>query len=171
MADVFISFIHEEEAVAKAVQDILKHHLGTKAFMSADDWQIFAGEIWLERIKGELEEAKVLLLMLSEASVARPWINFEAGAAWLTGKAIVPVCFKGLVKSTLPKPYSSIQALDIPDDAYYLVRSVSHHLGKGPPPEPFPLDGPEERMLAEAIDKGQYEGYPPRPPPGSGRTG
>jgi hypothetical protein len=75
--------------------------------------------------------------MLSKASVARPWINFEAGAAWLAKKPIIPACFGGLTKDTLPKPYSGIQALNLPDDLDYLVKSVARHLSPdaiGPPP-------------------------------------
>ncbi|MBI2219061.1 MAG: toll/interleukin-1 receptor domain-containing protein [Candidatus Rokubacteria bacterium] len=83
MADVFISDIHEEQRVAQAVQALLKQHLQplvpNGVFLSADDWQVFAGEVWLERIRHELQEASVIVLMLSPESVTRPWINFEAG--------------------------------------------------------------------------------------------
>jgi len=66
--------------------------------------------------------------MLSEKSVKRPWVNFEAGAAW--GKMIIPVCFAGLRKDGLPKPYSSLQAVDLLSfgDDEYLATSVAHHL-------------------------------------------
>ena len=148
MARIFISYIHEEERIAKAVYELLKAVLSTKEiFMSSDKWQIFAGELWLERITKELGEAEVVVSLLSELSVTRPWVNFEAGAAWLT-KKIIPACYGGLTKSTLPKPYSSIQALDLSEapDLYYLVTSVSHHLKSltlAPPPPLFPLFGSE----------------------------
>src|SRR6266851_2501784 len=128
MADVFISFIHEEERVAGAVQDVLRQILNKEVFISADEWLVYAGEIWLDRIKAELAQAKAVVLMLSEESVKRPWINFEAGAAWLAGKPVIPACFRGLSRNALPKPYSSIQAVDLPNGLYYLVRSVSHHV-------------------------------------------
>ena len=106
MAQVFISFVHEEQAVAVAVQHLLEKRLGSETvFLSADEWQIHAGEIWLDRIRQELDEARVVILMLSTRSVARPWVNFEAGAAWLTGKIVIPVCYGGLSPGTLPKPY------------------------------------------------------------------
>lgn len=73
MADVFISFIHEEQAVALAVQRFLSRYLQHTVFLSADEWQVFAGEIWLDRIKDELNEARVVVLMLSQRSVDRPW--------------------------------------------------------------------------------------------------
>ncbi len=152
MADVFISFIHEEQEVASAVQDLLRDQLKqNKIFLSSDEWQIYAGEQWLDRITKELAPAKVVVLMLSPRSVQRPWVNFEAGGAWLTGKAIIPACFNGLTKGNLPKPYSNIQALDLPGDAYYLVRSVSHHLGSLIPPPPFFIGDKAMEKLEKAL--------------------
>ncbi len=151
MANVFISFVHEEQRVAEAVQELLKGHLQRSlpngVFLSADDWQVFAGEVWLERIRAELQEASVVILMLSPRSVERPWINFEAGAAWLAGKALLPVCFGGLSKGQMPKPYSGIQGLDLPDDWYYLLRSVQHHLE--PAALPIPPPAGDGHLLAE----------------------
>ena len=149
MADIFISFIHEEQAVAVAVQQLLRAFLGNQNVFLSAEWQIFAGEQWLDRIKAELQPAKVVILLLSPRSVQRPWVNFEAGAAWLTGKVIVPACFAGLSKGTLPKPYSNIQALELPDDYYYLIRSISEHLKL--PPVPPVFDGAEQQALREAI--------------------
>lgn len=97
MARVFISFIHEEKDVATAVQKLIEKKLqGEKVFLSSDQWQVYAGEIWLDRIKDELNSAKVVVLLLSKMSVERPWVNFEAGAAWLSGKVIIPACYGGL---------------------------------------------------------------------------
>ena len=142
MAQIFISFVHEEEEIAEVVQRFLQDLMKKQAdvFLSSDKWKIYAGEIWLKRIYNELKEARVVLLMLSPLSVARPWVNFEAGAAWLADKIIIPVCFGGLSKGSLPKPYSSIQAIDLYDrnDQYYLITSVCHHLRLlGPPPAPL----------------------------------
>ena len=130
MPDIFVSHIHEEERVAEAVVKFVRDELGrsTAVFLSSDSWQIYAGEIWLDRIREELASSKVVILMLSSESVKRPWVNFEAGAAWLTKKVIIPVCYGGLSKSSLPKPYSNIQALDLDTEYYYLIRSLHHHL-------------------------------------------
>jgi hypothetical protein len=145
MADVFISFIHEELRVAAAIQKLLEVAFSDrKIFLSSDEWQVHAGEIWLERIRQELTTAKVVVLMLSPKSVLRPWVNFEAGAAWLRDKAIIPACFGGLSKGSLPKPYSGIQALDLPADSYYLTTSVAHHVGTIAPPPPPPWQPDKE---------------------------
>ncbi len=93
MADVFISFIHEEEEIANSVKGFITDVLGSEvgAFMAADTWQVYAGERWLERIVTELKKAKVMVLMLSPESVQRPWVNFEAGAAWINDAVVIPV--------------------------------------------------------------------------------
>jgi hypothetical protein len=133
MSDIFISFIHEEEEYAEAVQVFITGILGNEVnpFLSSDKFQVYAGEKWLDRIMSELATAKVVLLMLSRLSVSRPWVNFEAGAAWTRDIITIPVCFGGLEKDELPKPYSSLQAVDLMqwDDHEYLARSVAHHLG------------------------------------------
>jgi hypothetical protein len=70
--------------------------------------------------------------MLSKRSVARPWVNFEAGAAWLEDKTLIPVCHGSLSKNVLPHPYSGIQALNLESEAYYLMKSVAHQLNLAP---------------------------------------
>jgi hypothetical protein len=159
MAEVFISFIHEEAGFAKAVQAFITQILGVEAkpFLSSDKFQVYAGEKWLEKIMEELKQAKVVILMLSEESVKRPWVNFEAGAAWTRNITTIPVCFGGLSKEDLPKPYSSLQAVDLASfgDDEYLAMSVAHHLGI---PEPSSrrygmaiaaLGGPESMKKAK----------------------
>jgi hypothetical protein len=162
MAEIFISFIHEEVDYAQAVQNFISRILGAEVtpFLSFDKFQIYAGEKWIERIMDELKGAKVVVLMLSKESVKRPWVNFEAGAAWTRDIDIIPVCILGLSKDDLPKPYSSLQAISLGSngDDEYMARSVAHYLGL---PEPSgrmnmyrmaaaALGGPEsERQAAQ----------------------
>jgi hypothetical protein len=158
VAGIFISFIHEEQEIAAAVSAFLRKKVGnrTDVFLASDQWTVYAGEDWLMQIKQELTSARVVILLLSAASVARPWVNFEAGAAWLTDKVIIPVCFGGLRKDAMPKPYSSLQGLSLEDEdgPYYLVISIYHHvqhLGLTPPP--FSPDDPEVIKLRSALRK------------------
>ncbi len=87
-------------------------------FLSSDKSQIYAGDLWLQKIKEALSAAELVILMLSQRSVARPWVNFEAGAAWLADKKVIPVCYGNLSKDALPHPYSAIQALNLQSEAY-----------------------------------------------------
>jgi hypothetical protein len=51
MADIFISFIHEDEKVAEGVTSFLRQKLASssKVFLASDKWAIYAGEDWLQR--------------------------------------------------------------------------------------------------------------------------
>ena len=152
MAQVFISFIHEQQDWANNLQLFLLRVLQGQAdtFLSSDKNAIYAGEDWMRRILGELKEAKVLLSMLSPQSISRPWINFEAGAAWMGDAKVIPVCFGGLGVNELPKPYSNLQAVDLEtfEGNYYLVSSIAHHLGLTTPEKPTFSSFPEAVMLA-----------------------
>lgn len=154
MASIFMSFIHEEEEQVRQVRFFIHSVLGNNvgSFMSSDRSIIYAGEDWMEKIFSELENAKVLLSMLSPTSVTRPWINFEAGAAWRKDTKVIPVCFGGMTIAQLPKPYSSLQAVDISahDGAYYLVDSIAHHLGLPSPEKPYFSKNPSPLAMDDA---------------------
>ena len=134
MTRIFVSFVHEDEKVASAVQTLLQTELelGKEVFLSSDKSQIYAGDLWLQKIKDGLTAAEIVILMLSQRSVARRWVNFEAGAAWLADKTIIPVCYGNLSKDALPYPYSAMYALDLPSEPYYLMESVNRHLNLKP---------------------------------------
>lgn len=108
----FISFIHEDACVAKLLAAVLSKN-GHEVFLSADEWTLYAGEIWLDRIKKALNEAEIVLALFSRRSVSRPWIHFEAGAAWLSGKLMIPVCVRAFNVEDLKIPYSGIQSGDV----------------------------------------------------------
>jgi hypothetical protein len=128
MTRVFVSFVHEDQAIAKAVQGVITGFIGLDVFLSTDQAQVFAGDNWLQKIQQSLREAEIVILMLSKRSVRRPWVNFEAGAAWLTNKPIIPCCYGNMLKDALPHPYSGIQALNLSDEIEYLLESLCHHL-------------------------------------------
>lgn len=154
MADIFISFIHEEKEKAEALKVFLGKKLGrgSDVFVASNMWTIYAGDDWLKKIKEELGSARVVLLMLSNEVIMRPWVNFEAGAAWLTDKTIIPVCYGGLHPGNLPKPYSNFQGLNLEDDlgSYYLVASLHHHLNlpRMCPPPFLPSDPDVAELLS-----------------------
>lgn len=146
MAEVFLSFIHEEEDWTKETNQFIEGVFPDQidSFFSSDENAIYAGDDWMTRIFDELKQSKVLVSMLSPQSISRPWINFEAGAAWMRDTKVIPVCFGGLSIEKLPKPYSSLQAIDLEtyEGSFYLVSSIAHHLELPAPKKPiFASDG------------------------------
>ena len=116
-ASIFISHISDEAGIAEALQDaISKDFLGmTEVFVSSDLQSIQAGKSWLAEVESGLDRANLLLVLCSPRSVTRPWINFEAGAAWLRKIPIVPICHSGLALQQLPMPLAVMQGTSLTD--------------------------------------------------------
>lgn len=113
--EVFLSFITEEREIAELVKALIETATRMSVFM-ASELSIPGGKDWLQRIESALQGCKVAVLMLSKASAKQPWVNFEAGAAWLAKRDIIPVCYGGQSNS-LPDPYRSLrfQAIQLED--------------------------------------------------------
>jgi hypothetical protein len=102
----FVSHVSEEVAVASRLKTALaRDFLGLlDVFVSSDAESIAAGEDWLRSIEKALEQSDLLLILCSPESIKRPWINFEAGAAWMRKIPLVPLCHGGLTPQDLPMP-------------------------------------------------------------------
>ncbi len=82
---IFIRHVAEEADLAETLQMQITADFPVLAevFVSSDSTSIAAGDMWLARMHEELSTTSMLLILLNENSLKRPWINFEAGAAWL----------------------------------------------------------------------------------------
>jgi TIR domain-containing protein len=134
----FISHIHEDQIVARALERFLVKKLGATAdiFVSLN---LSLGDEWLDKIQQEMKSARVVLALFSPEAIARPWVNFELGAWFADGKTLVPLCIGGVEPANLPKPYSNIQGTKLEDSAslWQLVQAIWKLLeisGITPPP-------------------------------------
>lgn len=130
MPKVFLSFIHEDRRVADALQNLVEHELGIEeeVFMVTDQAHLLAGDNWLRTIEEALKNSEIVLSLLSKRSISKPWVNFEAGAGWLGGKRVIPVCIGDQKKGALPNPYSHWQGVNLPDDETFLLDTIADHL-------------------------------------------
>ncbi len=78
----------------------------SRVFLSSDVESIPVGEKWLLSIEQALADCVALVVLCSHESKSRPWINFEAGAAWIRNVPVIPVCHGGLQPNELPLPLS-----------------------------------------------------------------
>ena len=115
---IFISHIHEEASFALVLKDWVESTFAGQcdAFVSSDHDDLPAGVQWLEEIDNALGDSAAVITVCSPASIARPWINFEAGCAWIKRTPIIPICHSGLSRNALPQPLSRFQALDFSKD-------------------------------------------------------
>ena len=89
---IFISHIHEDKKLAVSIKEILEEaFINVEVFVSSDDEDMTERQKWFDSVEKALEEAEVMIVMCSENSVTRSWINFEAGAGWIKGIDIYPI--------------------------------------------------------------------------------
>lgn len=119
---IFISHITPDRDLAALLKEkIEKHFLNlVNVFVSSDQESIKAGASWLDALQRALKTASLEIVLCSPASINRPWINFEAGAAWLQGIPVVPMCHSGLEPHQLPMPLSALQGGKVSDSSTYL---------------------------------------------------
>lgn len=110
---LFISHVSLEAELAERLKNRLdRDFLGMLAiFVSSDRDTIVAGAKWLEELDQALKQADLQIVLCSKESVERPWVNFEAGGAWLRGIPVIPVCHSGLDPNDLPLPLSLLQGV------------------------------------------------------------
>jgi len=111
---VFISHVSTETDVAQYLKQRLdRDFLGLlDIFVSSDRQTIAAGAKWLEEVEKALKSADLQIVLCSKESVGRPWVNFEAGAVWLRGIPVIPVCHSGLKLTDLPIPLSMLEGIE-----------------------------------------------------------
>jgi hypothetical protein len=134
---VFISHITEEAKVAarlklRMTEDFLEQ---LTVFLSSDTESIAAGEEWFSSVSEALRNSSIFVVLCSPIAISRPWVNFEAGAAWIREIPVIPMCFGGLQPRDLPMPLSARQGLEL-NDAQGLKRlytRIAQSLGFGLP--------------------------------------
>lgn len=116
-SSVFVSHVHEDRDVAAW----LKRNLGNdflgriEVFVSTER-EGHAGDEWLKTIHEVLHECRVLVALCSPASIHRPWVNFELGAAWMLEKRIIPACHAGLTPDDLKLPLASLHGVTLTEE-------------------------------------------------------
>ena len=105
MADIFISYAHEDQARAQQ----LAHALETQGWSVSWDRQIPAGSIWRDFIGQELNDAKSVVVLWSAASAASHQVYDEADEA-RKRNVLIPLSIEAKVQP--PMGFRQIHMLD-----------------------------------------------------------
>ena len=133
--NIFISHAVANKNIACALADTLEAaREDVTTFLASRPGDIRADEDWLEGIERALKKADTYIILLTPESVLRPWVNFEAGAAWFFQRQLVFLRIQALSTDDIPLPINSRQVYAI-DDKEQLV-TVFKSLG-------LPLTEPE----------------------------
>jgi hypothetical protein len=89
---VFVSYARGDEDVARELATIMAAS-DLAGWMDHSD--IAAGEAIVKKIKESLDQASVVVVLVSEKSLNSPWVQFEIGAAVGIGKPIIPILVGG----------------------------------------------------------------------------
>lgn len=115
--NVFLSHINEESQVASVLRQWIESSLDRDVHVSGETASVRLGEQRLAEVNQALSQAQVVLLLCSEWSIGRPWINFEAGCAWFRRVPVLAVCHAGCSPDDLLAPLGSFPAFDLTDAA------------------------------------------------------
>lgn len=107
---------HVAQELSKAIESASE---SVKTFVASRPGDIRADENWLREIERALKEADAYVVLLTPESILRPWVNFESGAAWFSGRKLIFVRTQSLSIEEIPLPIKSRQ-IYLLDDAKQL---------------------------------------------------
>jgi hypothetical protein len=127
---VFISHLAEEAPVALVLKEALQAAFGDDfpVFVSTDKASIKPGRQWYNTIVNGLLCSKVVIILLSQESNRRPWLNFEAGMGVGGGIDVIPLTLTRFASSQAVFPIAGMQIYSI-DDIGIVLNHISSATG------------------------------------------
>ncbi len=116
---IFISHISTEKTVANILKREIEVVFGddVEVFVSSIPGSIEPGSDWLNGIQKKMNDATIVIVLITPISITRTWIWFEIGASWLKmikkELNIYPLCAPEIDLGSLPEPLSRLQALSL----------------------------------------------------------
>lgn len=101
-------------------------------FDSSDPSSTQPREEWVRKVLEHLQRSALVIVVATERSIRRPWVWFEAGAAWGPQPNFVTCCVGAMHKGNLPAPFSNYTALSLTDarELELLFQEVALHFGE-----------------------------------------
>jgi hypothetical protein len=112
---IFISHSSKDEHILRQLKQKLNDKLGgtVEIFLSSDGQSIPLGRNWVHRVEKALDEAKLMIVFLSPASINSKWVYFEAGYSYSKNIKVVPVGILGVDLAQISAPLSLLQGFNI----------------------------------------------------------
>jgi tetratricopeptide (TPR) repeat protein len=123
IGEIFISHTHADEQIAHVLSDVVEGVFGDLLITSYStkkdlDGGIKPGEDWFRWIVERVHAANIAVILLTPASIQKPWVLWEAGAVYGAGissedknpRKVRPLVFK-LSGNQVPSPFASIQGV------------------------------------------------------------
>ena len=109
---VFFSYAMEDRAYGLKVRRLLSQRLNLRVF-TADT--LSAGEDWESKLRNELTQCDIFVVLLSPNAIASSWVLHELGAAWALEKPIISVVTHPEMSDQIPAVLTEAEFVDIKD--------------------------------------------------------
>lgn len=138
MAEVFISY----SKVERPLTADLARELEERGISVWWDTGLISGDDFRREIVRQIEQARAVIVIWSEASVQSDWVVSEATRA-RTQKKLVPVRHGTLPLADIPPPFDILHTTDLADRAQILAALDRFGIAtSSPPPSPVPAPEP-----------------------------
>lgn len=109
---IFLSYVEADRTYARKLSNLLSQRPNLRIFTTET---LSAGEDWKSKLKDELSQTDILMVLLSSNSVNSPWVLQELGAAWALDKPIIPVVIHPEVSFKMPVMLRELQSVEVKD--------------------------------------------------------
>jgi len=107
---IFLSYAAADREYARKLRSLLSRRSNLQIFTPE---ALSAGEDWVSKLKDEISQCDIFVVLLSSSSVNSEWVLSELGAAWALGKLIVPVITHPEVFSKIPVVLKDVLSVEI----------------------------------------------------------
>jgi len=132
MQRVFLSHSDSDSGIVKYLAEHLNQVFPSLSFFVSSSYEsLRPGDDWWDKIRGNLEDAKVILACVSRLSINRPWILFESGFGLGHKAILIPIILDDLPISELGPPLSMFQVIRLDDSKglMHLIYRISQATG------------------------------------------
>jgi hypothetical protein len=130
--EIFISHSSKDRILAEALTDLLKAALGLVSIRcsSVDGHRLPVGVNTEDKLREEVNEAKVVVGLVTPSSLVSSFVMFELGARWGANLFLAPL-LAGVRANELSGPLSLLNALSADNDAqiHQLLGDIAEQLG------------------------------------------
>ncbi len=131
---VFISHCSLDEEVTEVLVDLLRQALNLRSedirCTSLDGYRLPGGAITSEALRKEVNEAALVIGLITPNSIKSAYVLFELGARWGMEKDMIPLLASGTKPENLEGPLKDINALDCSEDGqvHQLIEDAAKYL-------------------------------------------
>ena len=126
--DIFISYSRKDHTVAQYIARYLAIH-GYNAWIEVEGIQ--GGANWQVEINKAIQEAELIIALVSSASITSQWVMWELGYAHASNKKILPILINKVPIRDFPMPLLNYQYLDATADLDSTLQEITQYLLMG----------------------------------------